>query len=110
MGSSSTAEFRKTRSCPSAETLLLYRRAGLGHARRRKVVAHLAACDFCSAELQLLAHHPATPALPYAPQPVPMPAALCRLAEDLLSTPARLCASIVGAAVVEGERLTLTDA
>ena len=110
MRSSSTAAFLKTTACPSAETLLLYGEAALTRPRRRRVAAHLAVCDFCDAESRLLARHPrsvwrATPAA----APAPAPAALRRLAEDLLAGPSRALALFVESAL-ERERLTLTDA
>jgi hypothetical protein len=61
--------FRKTAACPASSTLLAYRSAKLS----RKIVAtikqHLALCEFCNAELPLLAHHkplrsPRTPEIP----------------------------------------------
>ena len=110
MRSSSTAEFLKTTDCPSAETLLLYGEAALTRTRRRGVVAHLAACDFCAAEAHMLAHHPrsAWRAIPEG-EAAPAPAALRRLAEDLLTSPSRALAFFVESAL-ERERLTLTDA
>ena len=110
MRSSCTAEFLKTRDCPSAETLLLYGEAALTRSRRRRVAAHLAACDFCDAEARLLAHHPRSVwrALP-AGEAAPAPAPLRRLAEDLLAGPSRALAFVVESAL-ERERLTLTDA
>lgn len=109
MRSSSTAEFSKTKACPPSETLLLYGEGRLTTGRRRAVFAHLAACDFCGAEAQLLARHPRTcwPARPA--QDAPLPAALRRLAEDLLARPSRAIAFFVESAL-DRERLTLTDA
>ena len=46
--------FRKSAACPSSETLLAYRQFGMKHGRREWVESHLAGCDFCRAELQLL--------------------------------------------------------
>lgn len=46
--------FRKSAACPSSETLLAYRQGGLQSTRRTWVESHLASCDFCDAELQLL--------------------------------------------------------
>jgi hypothetical protein len=72
------------------------------------VAEHLAACDFCGAEAQLLSRfaQPAD-ALPFAAISIPAP--LRRLAEDLLSEPsynrARFAESLL-----EIERMTLTDA
>ena len=109
MRSSSTAEFLKTRACPSAETLLHYGEAALTRARRRQVAAHLAVCDFCDAESRLLARHPRSAWRATPGAPAPAPAALNRLAEDLLAGPSRALAFFVESAL-EREPLTLTDA
>jgi anti-sigma factor RsiW len=111
MRSLSTAEFRKTKTCPSAQILLLYHEASLTQTRRRRVAAHLSGCDFCGAEMQLLtAHRPAALAAQAAtPDARPIPAALRRLAEDLLSQPVRALA-IFAEISFDREPLTLTDA
>jgi len=46
--------FRKSAACPSSETLLAYRQSGLPSTKHEWVELHLAGCDFCRAELQLL--------------------------------------------------------
>jgi hypothetical protein len=46
----STARFRKLRTCPSAEVLILYKDAVLTSEREERVARHLDACDFCGAE------------------------------------------------------------
>ncbi|HVF50391.1 MAG TPA: hypothetical protein VNA19_09910 [Pyrinomonadaceae bacterium] len=109
MRSSSTAEFRKTRTCPSAETLLLYHTESLMRPKQRRVTAHLETCDFCGAEIQLLARHAPAGVYGSLPEASPMPLPLRRLAEDLLTTPTRVLASFLEA-TFERERLTLTDA
>lgn len=108
MRSSSTARFKKTLNCPAAGALLRYVRKSLTGARRASVARHLAACDFCGAEAQLLSRFAPPPkALPFVAAPLPAP--LRRLAEDLLAQPsynrARFAESLL-----EIERLTLTDA
>ena len=108
MRSSSTASFQKTLTCPAAGVLLRYARGALKGARHVSVASHLAACDFCGAEAQLLSRFaPSATALPFAA--APLPGHLRRLAEELLSRPsfnrARFAESLV-----EIERLTLTDA
>ena len=108
MPSSSTAGFQKSVSCPAAEALARYARGGFTGARRAAIARHLAACDFCGAEAQLLSRFaPPASVLPVAASPVP--GHLRRLAEELLSQPsynrARFAESLL-----EIERLTLTDA
>ena len=111
MRCSSTAEFRKLKTCPSTEMLLLYNAAGLALERRQGVAAHLAACDFCEAERQLLSRH-WTRALASgvaAGQTLDMPLNLRRLAEDLMDEPSLNRARFIET-IYEIDRLTLTDA
>jgi hypothetical protein len=105
MGARSTAAFRKLKTCPPAETLLIFRDAGAGRdsARRQQVAAHLSCCEFCGAELQLLSRF--APSGPPQIRPAKMPWALYRLAKDLLALPARAVE-----VACERDRLTLTDA
>jgi hypothetical protein len=107
MRSSSTASFQKTLTCPAAGALLRYAGEALTGEGRALMARHLAACDFCGAEAQLLSRHAPAPAPPHAP--APLPEHLRRLAVELLSQPsfnrARFAESLV-----EIERLTLTDA
>jgi hypothetical protein len=84
MPSSTTARFRKLRTCPAAETLLTFS----ARARRGgRVAEHVRSCDFCGAEVQMLSRHaPPANTLPFA-APLAMPAPLRRLAEDILAEP-----------------------
>lgn len=110
MRCSSTAEFRKQKTCPSAEVLLLYKDARLAATRRQSVAAHLAACDFCGAELQLLSRHWTRAAVRRAASAaIEMPSNLRRLAEDLMATPS-LNRARFAETIYELDRLTLTDA
>src|ERR687886_1370357 len=103
-----TAGFRKLRTCPQSEALSLYCRGGATAARRASIAAHVAACDFCGAEAQLLSRFPPPAnALPFAA--LAIPAGLRRLAEDMLSMPSLNRARFVES-ILEIERLTLTDA
>lgn len=81
MQSSFVSVFRKRISCPSSEALLAYRRSCLDSKETATIETHLAGCDFCSAELQLLTRH-RNQSEEYAL--AEMPAQLRRLAEDLL--------------------------
>ncbi|HEX5890249.1 MAG TPA: hypothetical protein VFY61_16190 [Pyrinomonadaceae bacterium] len=49
--------FRKTAACPASSTLLSYRGQKLSRKGTEEVRTHLADCEFCAAELPLLAHH-----------------------------------------------------
>src|SRR5215470_4284095 len=52
-----TIPFRKTAACPSSARLLLLRAGKLSMKASSLVGQHLESCDFCNAELRLLAHH-----------------------------------------------------
>jgi hypothetical protein len=108
MRSSSTARFRKLRTCPSTEALLLHGRASSTGGRRDTIAAHVSACDFCGAEMQLLSHFtPSANALPFVAHEIPRP--LLRLAEDLMNE-TTLQRARFAESIQEVERLTLTDA
>ena len=49
--------FRKTAACPASTTLLSFRAEKLSPMIGTLVRQHLESCEFCSAELPLLAHH-----------------------------------------------------
>jgi hypothetical protein len=49
--------FKKTAACPASRTLLSYRLEKLSRKAAAGVKDHLDSCDFCNAELPLLAHH-----------------------------------------------------
>lgn len=102
-----TTSFCKQASCPSSETLLSYSACGLNVEREAQVASHLAACDFCCAELQLLAECPQADECETLTTEIPAP--LRRLAEELLAG-SFLTADMFVEAGYEKERLTLTDA
>lgn len=109
MRSSSTASFHKLKTCPSAETLLLYSAAGLVRWHASLIAAHLSGCDFCGAELQLLSRHVPRGVRPPSNPPVEMPSGLRLLAQELLAEPSFNRARFADS-VCEVERLSLTDA
>lgn len=74
--------FRKTAECPASQSLLAYRRSIMSSNELVYIRSHLASCDFCSAELQLLTRY-RSEAEEYSF--AEMPAQLRRLAEDLLT-------------------------
>jgi hypothetical protein len=57
MGSLGSA-FAKKRCCPSSDILLSYHRSYLSSEQTPRITSHLATCDFCAAELQLLSKYP----------------------------------------------------
>lgn len=75
--------FCKTTRCPASQALLAYRRSALATEGHVYIRDHLASCDFCSAELQLLTQY-RNDVEEYSF--AEMPAQLRRLAEDLLKT------------------------
>ena len=83
MPSAFVSLFHKKVGCPSSQDLLEYDQPRLASARSRRIKAHLAYCDFCNAELQLLTQHRNTKD-EYAF--AEMPAQLRRLAERLLNS------------------------
>jgi len=107
MGSVSTAPFCKRKTCPATELLLLYHDALLAPALKQMVATHLVECDFCGAELALLAKHPPCELACYAPAPMPEP--LYRLAKALLGGRPRPLSRTLE--IIYGDdRLTLSDA
>jgi len=90
MSSTLGTTFRKAAGCPSSQSLLAYCR-GIPHRGRNsestvRIEAHLAVCDFCAAELQLLGR------LVTGPEEymfVEMPAPLRNLAEFSLKRQTR---------------------
>jgi hypothetical protein len=73
--------FRKSALCPASQTLLNYRRLNLTPGNTALVRIHLAECEFCCAELQLLNRYR------YRAEDVVLgeiPTALRRLAEMVL--------------------------
>jgi len=55
---SSLRSFHKEATCPSADKLVIYSSEELSYDEMEHVRSHLYSCDFCSAELLLLARHP----------------------------------------------------
>ena len=74
--------FQKTAACPASSTLLSFRTEKLSQKIAATVREHLGACEFCNAELPLLAHYePAR--LRSRPPEIPMNLRI--LAESILS-------------------------
>lgn len=74
-------EFRKTAACPASAALLSFLCNNLPAEAAPVVKAHLEECDFCSAELRLLAHHQP---LTGTQKPPEIPMDLRILAESIL--------------------------
>ena len=80
--SRTTLPFRKTAACPASATLVSYRCQNLPAEIATPVSEHLRVCDFCCAELRLLAHH--QPIVTRYPTPE-IPMNLRILAESILA-------------------------
>jgi len=81
-GTHTTSAFRKTAACPASATLLSYRANNLPADAAVSVRDHLKLCDFCSAELPLLAFHEPVAGTSRPPE---MPINLRILAESILN-------------------------
>ena len=80
--SRTTLPFRKTAACPASATLVSFRCQNLPAQLETEVQGHLLICDFCCAELRLLAHH--QPVIGKSPVPE-IPMNLRILAESILN-------------------------
>ena len=78
----SITPFRKTAACPASATLVSFRYRNLPAELAASVKEHLGSCDFCCAELRLLAHdQPGT--IKYPTPEIPMNLRI--LAESILA-------------------------
>jgi hypothetical protein len=82
-GKKKTSRFKKTTACPSSPTLLSYRIGKLSSEMATLVGYHLKGCEFCNAELALLAHHERQSKAVRTPE---IPINLRILAESILSS------------------------
>jgi len=76
--------FQKSVACPSSRTLLSFRTERLSEAINNLVSYHLGCCEFCNAELPLLAHYHS--AFRGDNQPPEIPPDLKILAESILQS------------------------
>jgi hypothetical protein len=81
--SKSTSHFRKTAECPASATLLSFRCQNLPAETASQVREHLEICDFCGAELRLLAHHEAGAVVAFRVPEIPINLRI--LAESILA-------------------------
>jgi hypothetical protein len=84
-GSRKQLTFRKTAACPTSTTLLSFTTGKLSPMVFTLVRQHLETCEFCSAEVTLLAHHCSDRRSPL--QPPEIPTNLRILAESILGDP-----------------------
>lgn len=76
--------FAKQHGCPASATLQSYGAGTLSFLARPGVASHLAACEFCAAELSLLSAQVAHDVLPRI-EPPEMPLALRLFAQSALA-------------------------
>lgn len=81
--SKTTSPFLKTAACPASATLLSFRCKTLSVEAEIGVSDHLRVCDFCNAELPLLAHDQPPLNTSYKTPEIPMNLRI--LAESILS-------------------------
>jgi hypothetical protein len=82
MNSQNGSFFKKTAACPSSSTLLSFRSKKLPGELLALIRFHLTACEFCTAEVALLAFH--KPRAKGEDRPPEIPINLRILAESLL--------------------------
>lgn len=78
---SSLTGFCKNEDCPSSHELLGFQTGDLSQSLANEVRRHLAACEFCSAEVEFYSHYPQEEG---ASETAEIPPPLYELAEALL--------------------------
>ena len=73
--------FYKNEDCPASNELLEFQNGDLTRTRNGEISRHLAACEFCSAEVEFYSHYPQAEG---TVEPSAIPAPLYELAEALL--------------------------
>ena len=80
------ATFRKREDCPTSLRLVAYQAGDVEREEGRTIGKHLAACEFCSAEVEFYERYPQSADEPEeTPAQVSMPKPLYDLAEALLN-------------------------
>lgn len=77
--------FAKQPGCPASATLQAYGAGTLSFIARPGVASHLAACEFCGAELSLLTKSAPAATTPSQVEPPAMPLALRLFAQSALA-------------------------
>lgn len=81
MSSSKMPGFCKNEDCPSSNELLEFQNGDLPKARGSEISKHMAACEFCAAEVEFYSHYPQEEG---TSETTEIPAPLFELAEALL--------------------------
>jgi len=76
------SNFCKNENCPDSHDLLAFQNGDMPVADSAELRAHLAVCEFCSAEVEFYSHYPQAEDHVESPE---MPKPLAELAEALLS-------------------------
>ncbi|MBV9215247.1 MAG: hypothetical protein JO053_03640 [Acidobacteria bacterium] len=84
MFSSTTNDFSKNESCPSSYELMEYQNGTFSAAEERRILRHLSACEFCSAETEFYSCFGEDEMDAEVSEPSMIPAPLFELAEALL--------------------------
>ena len=84
MVSSIKSAFCKHEDCPTSNELLEFQTGELTQSRGRDIRSHLAACEFCDAEVEFYSHYPQEEASSDVFENVEIPGPLYELAEALL--------------------------
>ncbi|CAN5331232.1 hypothetical protein BH10ACI3_BH10ACI3_13330 [soil metagenome] len=84
MFSSKMTGFYKNEECPSSNELLEFQIGDLSRTRGSEINKHLAACEFCSAEVEFYTHYPQEEGSADTVESTEIPAPLFELAEALL--------------------------
>lgn len=79
-----TTGFRKNEDCPSSQELLAYENGEFAHTLKLAIGEHLAACEFCEAEVEFYSRFPQEDIASETTSSVDIPAPLFQLAEALL--------------------------
>lgn len=82
MFQSKTITFCKSANCPASQKLLAFQNGDVTSKDRKSIARHLAACEFCSAELEFYAHYPQSEEETVSRAEIPVP--LFELASALL--------------------------
>lgn len=83
MLSSRPSNFSKNEDCPPSQVLLDFQNGDIDRESGVDIRIHMAACEFCSAEVEFYSHYPLSSDEPVN-EPDAIPAPLFELAEALL--------------------------
>lgn len=100
--------FCKGLNCPSSQKLLAFENGETPEKETQAIRRHLAACEFCAAEVEFYAHYPQDEEAPIAEVEIPLP--LYELAEALLLRNKRRDFTLLNRLLSESDTLILEKA